>query len=128
MNAIRSSRRSGAFTLIEMLCGIAIIAILAALLLPALTQGQSRAKRIQCIGNLKQMGVAFLTFAHDHHDRFPMQTSMSDGGSSEFVQNGYRIHGPFYFSFRHFLPIANDLVNPKILNCPTDIARPAAVN
>ncbi len=114
--------------MIEMLCVIGIIAILAALLLPALNQGKSGAKRIQCVGNLKQAGIAFHSFAHDHRGRFPMQLPTRDGGSEEFVKSGYRVGGEFYFSFRHFQPLSNELVSPKILVCPADSARWPAVN
>ena len=68
---IASRCRSG-FTLIELLVVIAIIAILAALLLPALSSAKQRAKRIQCVSNLKQWALAFHMYAGDNDDSMPM--------------------------------------------------------
>ncbi len=113
-------------TLIELLCVIAIIGLLAALLLPAVGQAKARARRIQCVDHLREIGIGFAAFANEHGGQFPMAVPASAGGSLEYAQGGYRIGGDFYFSYRHFQAAASDLVTPRLLTCPSDTRLPAS--
>src|SRR5207248_7294948 len=72
------TRHSPAFTLIELLAVIAVIGVLAALMLPAVSTAKSYAQRTHCLSNLKQLQVAWLNYAHDNNDRLVPNKSRND--------------------------------------------------
>jgi prepilin-type N-terminal cleavage/methylation domain-containing protein/prepilin-type processing-associated H-X9-DG protein len=75
----RINTPSRGFTLIELLVVIAIIAILAALLLPALALAKQKGKQITCLNNLKEMGVAMMTYVSDSSDSMPSSAGNAAG-------------------------------------------------
>jgi prepilin-type N-terminal cleavage/methylation domain-containing protein len=83
-----SGRMTRGFTLIELLVVIAIIAILASLLLPALSQAKSQAQRIRCVNNLRQLAQIWTLYATDNEDRL---VTNGDGESvSSWVIGSFR--------------------------------------
>lgn len=73
-----SKRKFNRFTLVEFLVVISVIAILAGLLLPALSRARDKAREISCASNVKQIGSALILYAGDSQDYYP---SVVDNGS-----------------------------------------------
>jgi type II secretory pathway pseudopilin PulG len=96
----------------EVLLVIAVLAALLAILLPALAGARKRAKRINCINNLKQVGLAFKQWSLDNDDKFPMQVSITNGGTMELIGSGN--------VFVHFRVLSNELNTPKLVFCPDE--------
>jgi prepilin-type N-terminal cleavage/methylation domain-containing protein len=126
----RILRRKKAFTLIELLVVIAIIAILAAMLLPALAAAKRKAQRINCISNLKQIGISFRMWGDDNNGQYPMTVAANQGGASDYVYSQGHTTPTYYAVEAPFIVMSNTLDNPALLNCPADstAGHQAAIN
>jgi len=107
--------RGKAFTVAELLILVFCLSVIAVLVLPALAANRAHSRRIQCVGNLKQIGLAFRTWSLPSGDGFPMAASVTKGGTSELIASGW--------VYPHFLAMSNELSTPMILVCPEDRLR-----
>ena len=90
------------FTLIELLVVMAIIGILAALLLPALSAAKGITRSISCRNHLHQMGLALEMYVHDHQNKFPHYLGPAGPSYGDAIGNGGRAVGLVYWSSKLF--------------------------
>ncbi len=112
------------FTLIELRVGIAIIAILAAMLLPALTSAKRRGQAIVCLSNTKQLMLGCIIYAGDNNDQF----INNGGGGIQWVDKTYLDWTTAAINTNteilmdpNFSLMANYIKSPGVYKCPGDI-------
>ncbi len=107
-----SKEPSKAFARVEVLMILTVVGLLFCLSIAWLIQARHRAGSICCNCNLKQIGLSFRVWEGDQGDKYPMQISVTNGGSMEMVAAGNVA--------QNFLVMSNELGTPRVLHCPED--------
>lgn len=125
-------KRLQAFTVIELLVVIIVIAVLVAIRIPVFAASKAGVQRLYCSNNLKQVGIAFRTWASKNAGRMPMALLASQGGAAEAVGIIAPVSSTFSQNmgnpppikgvFGMFCVMSNELTTPKILLCPSETA------
>jgi type II secretory pathway pseudopilin PulG len=99
-------------TLIEVLVVVVMLFVLAAILLPTGPHAGNKARRINCVNNLKQIGLAFRIWQGNNGNKFPMEISTTNADAMKLITSGK--------AYVLWQMMSNELSTPKILYCPAD--------
>jgi len=113
--AVPMSKRP-AFTLVELLVVIGIIAVLVAMLLPTLNKARQAANRVVCLSNLQQLGFVMRQYAAAEHDQVPVGTWEDWRWHSDVI---YYNQGPLFYTSMGLMYQEGFLVNPQTYYCPS---------
>jgi prepilin-type N-terminal cleavage/methylation domain-containing protein/prepilin-type processing-associated H-X9-DG protein len=114
------------FTLIELLVVIGIIAILASMLLPAISRAKQKAHQIQCLNNQKQLALSWVLYASDGDDRIALNGAQENPGRDRlWVAGGYHNFQPAFTDARYLLEerhasFSSYIRTAKVYKCPSD--------
>ena len=108
-----------ALTRLEIVVIVAVFALLTLVTVPPLMMAHAKKSRINCVNNLKNIGLAFRIFPTDSAGYFPWQVDTNRGGTVRFVAEPQSL-------WRHFLTISNELSAPRLVICPSDRERQPA--
>ena len=118
-----SHQRNRALTRTDVVVVVAVVAVLAFLAISLLPEGGGNKRRpaqVNCINNLKTIGIAYRLWEGDNNGKYPMAVSATNGGARELVATGNVA--------ACFRVMSNELSTPKILLCPEDTRRVWATN
>jgi prepilin-type N-terminal cleavage/methylation domain-containing protein/prepilin-type processing-associated H-X9-DG protein len=117
----RFPKYRSAFTLIELLVVIGIIAVIIAILLPALSKARESSNRTQCLSNLRQVGMAFRFYAMSNRDQVPLgYRKGADGPQKQLNSMVYSGTAHRYVIFG-WMYAAGYMNSPKVFFCPSEI-------
>jgi len=117
---MKAQKHRAAFTILELALVVATIALLLAMMLPALASTATKSQRIICVNNLKDTFTAFKIWESENNDQFPMAISTASGGGKEYVYSYAEQTPVSYRPWALFQLCSNQLATPKILYCPSD--------
>ncbi len=128
MNTFRKISCSRAFTEVELIFVILVVFLLALVILPGMFRPHGCRLQVNCVNNLKQVGLAFRLWSGDNGDKFPM--AYAGNPSYPLINHGNAWSVPGItgqYQYTAFEAMSNELSTPKVIVCPQD-KRTAATN